>query len=70
MDIDILGTYTTGTEADIINNGLGLGLWELFQPIQVLDLRSFTYDNKNGRIVQERVKKMLMMEVDPISVVT
>jgi hypothetical protein len=53
MDIDIPGTSTIGTEADTTDNGLGLGLWEPFQPAEVLDLRSFTYDSKTGRIVQE-----------------
>jgi hypothetical protein len=36
----------------------------------VLDLRSFTYDSKTSRIMQERVKNMSVMEGDPISVIT
>jgi hypothetical protein len=36
----------------------------------VLDLRSFTYDSKTGRIVQEWVKKVSVTEGAPISVVT
>ena len=36
----------------------------------MLDIRSFMYDIKTGRIVQERVKNMPVMEGDLISVVT
>jgi predicted nuclease with TOPRIM domain len=36
----------------------------------VLYLRRFTYESKTGGIVQERVKKMLVMKGDTISVVT
>jgi hypothetical protein len=47
-----------------------MGLWTPFQPSEVLDLRSFTYDNKTGRIVQEQVRKVPTTEGMPISVVT
>jgi hypothetical protein len=36
----------------------------------MLDLKSFMYDSKIGRIVQEQVKKMPVLEGDHISVVT
>jgi hypothetical protein len=62
MDIDILGKSTTGTNSDPTGNDLGLGLWEPFQPTEVLDLRSFMYDNKNGRIMQEKFKNIPVME--------
>jgi hypothetical protein len=57
MDVDIPGTSTTGTETDPTGSGLGLGLWEPFQPAEVLDLRSFTYDSKTGRIVQDELRR-------------
>jgi hypothetical protein len=35
-----------------------------------LNLRSFTYDSKIGKIVQEKVKKVHVTKGTPISVVT
>jgi hypothetical protein len=70
MDLDIPGMSIVGTEAETTSSGLGLGPWEPFRPTEVLDLRSFTYDSKTGRIVQERVKKVPVTEGAPISVVT
>jgi hypothetical protein len=46
METDILETSTAGVETDLSGHDLGLGLWEPFQPSEVLNLRSFTYDNK------------------------
>jgi hypothetical protein len=50
MNIPKMSTVDIGT--NIPGNDLGLRLWEPFQPSEVLYLRSFTYDNKIGRIVQ------------------
>jgi hypothetical protein len=51
MEMDIPEVSTTCKEAYILGNGLRLGLWDPFQPSEVLDLRSFTYDNNTGIIV-------------------
>jgi hypothetical protein len=64
MDLDIPGTSTTGTKAETTSSG------EPFRPAEVLDFRTFTCDSKTNRIVQERVKKMLVIEGAPILVVT
>jgi hypothetical protein len=53
-----------------MSSGLGLRPWDPFRSVKVLDLRSFTYDSKTSRIVQERVKKVPVTEGAPISVVT
>jgi hypothetical protein len=66
MDLDIPGTSVAGTEAETTSNGLGLGPWDPFQPIEVLDLRSFMYDSKIDRIVQEIAKKVSLIEGAPI----
>jgi hypothetical protein len=50
--------------------GLGLGPWEPFRSAEILDLLSFTYDSKTGRIVKERVEKVPVIEGAPFSVVT
>jgi len=70
MDLDIPGTSTTCTEEKEMIIGLGRGPLEHFRPAEVLDIKSFTYNSKNDRIVQERFKKVLVKEGDPISVVT
>jgi hypothetical protein len=46
METDIPEMSTTDIGTNISGGGLRLGLWEPFQPSEVLDLRSFTYDNK------------------------
>jgi hypothetical protein len=58
----------TSTEAPFRNPGLGL--WAPFQPSEVLNLRSFTYDNKTGKIMQEQVKKVPTTQGMPILVLT
>jgi hypothetical protein len=70
LDLDILGTSDVGTRAETTRNGLGLRPQDPFRPIEVLDMRSFTYDSKTGRIMEERVKKVPVIEGVPISVVT
>jgi hypothetical protein len=54
----------------LTGNGLGIGLWNPFQPSKVLHLRSLTYDSKTSRIMQERVKKELVTKGAPILVFT
>jgi hypothetical protein len=66
MDVDIPGKSTTGTKRNPRGSGLGLGLWKPFQPAQVLYLRSFMYDSKTSKIMQELFKKILVTEMDPI----
>jgi hypothetical protein len=51
MDVDIPRTPTIGIETNPKRNYLSLRLWESFQPIEVIDIRSFTYDSKTGRIL-------------------
>jgi hypothetical protein len=70
MDLDIPGNSTAGSRADTMINGLCLRPWDPFRPLEVLDLISFTYDSKIGRLVQERVKKVPVTKGAPISVVT
>jgi len=62
-------TSITGTKTYKKFIGLGLGLWEPFQPTEVIDLRIFTYESKTSRIMKERVKNVTVMEGDPIAVV-
>jgi membrane protein involved in colicin uptake len=38
MDLDIPGTSTTGTGAETMSSGLGLGPWEPFRSAEILDL--------------------------------
>jgi hypothetical protein len=47
-----------------------MGLWTPFQPSEVLNLRSFTYDSKTDKIMQEQLKKVPTTEGIPILVVT
>jgi hypothetical protein len=61
---------TTGTNTQTPFSGLGLGIWAPFQPSEVPNLRSFTYDNKSGKIVQEKVKKVPTTQGMSISVLT
>jgi hypothetical protein len=70
METGILKMSIVGVETDLSGNDLGLGIWEKLHPSEVLHLRSFTYDNKTWKIVQEQVKKVLVTEGAPISVVT
>jgi hypothetical protein len=70
MDLDIPGTSIAGIGEENMSSGSGLGPWEPFRLAEVLDLRSFTYDSKYDRIVQERVKKVSTIEGSPLSVVT
>jgi hypothetical protein len=70
MDIDLLEVSTVGIEIDTSTIDLGLGLWTPFQPSEVLNLRSFTYDRKNAKIMKEQLKKVPTIEGIPISVVT
>jgi hypothetical protein len=42
----------------------------MFQPSEVLDLRSFNYDSKTDKIVQEQIKKVPATEGMLVSVVT
>jgi hypothetical protein len=63
MSIVDIGTYILGVS-------LRLGFWEPFQPSEVLYIKIFTCDNKTSRIVHEQMKKFLMIEGIPISVVT
>jgi hypothetical protein len=58
MDTDPPKVSTAGINMDTSVSGLGLGLWTPFQPSEVLDLRSFTYDSKTDRIMQEQLKKV------------
>jgi hypothetical protein len=58
MDLDVPGTSTAGAGAETTSSGLGLRPWEPFRSAKILDLRSFTYDSKTNRIMQERVKKV------------
>lgn len=70
METNIPKTSTAGEDTNIRGNGLGMGLWTPFQPSEMLDLRSFTYDSRTGRIMQEQVKKVPTTEGMPLSVVT
>lgn len=51
-------------------NNLGLGIWAPFQPSEVLNLRSFTYDSKSDKIMQEKVKMVPKTQGISISVLT
>jgi hypothetical protein len=70
MDIDIQEVSTMDTSTKAPFNNLGLGFWAPFQPSEVPNLRSFTYDNKTGKIVQEQVKKVPTTQGMPVSVLT
>jgi hypothetical protein len=58
MDIDIQEVSTTDTNIEAPFDNLGLGFWAPFQQSEVPNLRSFTCDNKTGKIMQEHVKKV------------
>jgi len=70
MYIDILkvSIVDTITEAPFIN--LVLWIWDPFQPSEFPNLRSFTYDNNSGNIMQEQIKKVKTNQGIPISVLT
>jgi hypothetical protein len=70
MDIDIPEVSTTCTNIETFFNGLGLGIWAPFQPSEVLNLRSFTYDNRCGKIVQEKLNKVLIAQGMSITFLT
>jgi hypothetical protein len=70
MDIDIQEVSTTYTSTKEPFKNLVLGIWDPFQPSEVPNLRSFIYDNKIGKIVQEQVKKIPTAQGMPISVLT
>jgi hypothetical protein len=69
METDIPKTSTDGVETDLSSHNR-LGIWGPFQSSKVLNLRSFTYENKTGRTVQEKVNKVLVTEGALISIVT
>jgi len=46
MDIDIQGVSIADTKTKALFGSSRLGLWTLFQPSEVLNLRIFTYDRK------------------------
>jgi hypothetical protein len=68
MDTDTQEVSIVGTNTQTPSNGLGLGIWAPFQPSEVPNLRSFTYDNKTGKIMQEKVNKVLTTQGMLISV--
>jgi hypothetical protein len=70
METNISKMSIVGIDTDISGSGLGLEPWEPFQPSEVLDLRSFTYDRKTDKIIQEQLRKVLATEGMPILVVT
>jgi hypothetical protein len=70
MDLDIPGTSTTSIGGETTSSGLGLRPWDPFLSVKVSDLRSFTYDSKTSRILQERLKKVPTTKGSPISMVT
>jgi hypothetical protein len=57
MDVDIPGTSTAGKKTYTRGSGLGLGLWEPFQPTEVIDLRSFTYDIKMVGLCKSELRR-------------
>jgi hypothetical protein len=70
VDTDTQEVSIAGTNTQTSSIGLGLGIWALFQPSEVPNMRNFTYDNKLGKLVQERVNKVLTTQGMPISVLT
>jgi hypothetical protein len=70
MEMDILEISIVDIGTYISSGNLRLGLYEPFQPSEVLDLKIFTFDSKIDKIVQEQVKKLLVTEGMPILVFT
>jgi hypothetical protein len=70
MDIDILEVSTTWTNIKASFNNLRLGIWAPFQPSEVPNLRSFTYDRKYEKIRKEKVNKVSKTQGMLISVLT
>jgi hypothetical protein len=68
MDIDIPEVSTIDTNTQTPSNSLGIGIWDPFQPSEVPNLRIFTYENKSGKIMHEKVNKVSTTQRMPISV--
>jgi hypothetical protein len=70
VDIDAPETSTLGTNTQAPFIGQGLGLWAPFQQSEVINMKSFMYDSKSGKIVQEEIKKVTTTQGMLISVLT